>query len=472
MRLTLGEIKKAIAGGGDIRESEIASSYSIDSRTMQPGALFFAIKGERFDGHDFVKAAIESGAAAAVVAKGWKVDEALRGKCIAVDDTLDAVQALAKYARKKWAAMGAGRRVIGVTGSAGKTTTKEAVAQVLGARFRVLKSEGNLNNYYGMPLQLLKLEPEHEVAVIEMGMSFAGEIARLASVAEPDWGVVTNVAAVHTQNFADGIEGVAKAKRELVESVPASGIAFLNADDERVAAFAKATKAKVITYGFGEGAQVRGSNWRADGVGASKLTVTAGGESSEVTLQLPGRHNALNALAAIAVGRAAGISLERCAAAMGEMLPAQNRGQILRVRDAIVINDCYNSNPRALEAMVDVLKQTPAQRRIVIAGEMLELGPDAEKLHAACGEYIARAGADLLIGVRGLARPMVEAASAAGTEARFVASPEEAGAWLRTNLQAGDAVLLKASRGVKLERALEGLFEADSGGKAVGVGAH
>jgi UDP-N-acetylmuramoyl-tripeptide--D-alanyl-D-alanine ligase len=324
----------------------------------------------------------------------------------------------------------------------------------LTSRFRVLKSEGNLNNGFGLPLQLLKLEAEHEVAVIEMGMNHAGEIAALAKIAEPDWAVVSNVAAVHLEHFPDGIAGIARAKYELVEALPATGIAFLNADDNYVASFARGIADRAVLYGLGDGAEVRATDVVDAGLDGVRFTVSAGDAQAPAILRLLGRHNVSNALAAIAVGLRSGMTLAECVAAVGNLRAGDKRGEVLRRRGATIINDCYNSNPRALDAMVDALLSIPAKRHIVIAGEMLELGPDAAALHAACGRRIAERGVLHVVGVRGNAEALVAAAAEGGAEALFVASAEEAGAWMQTNLREGDVVLVKASRGVRLERAL------------------
>jgi UDP-N-acetylmuramoyl-tripeptide--D-alanyl-D-alanine ligase len=328
------------------------------------------------------------------------------------------------------------------------------VAQVLGAKFKVLKSAGNLNNAFGLPLQLLKLEREHEVAVIEMGMNHAGEIAALAKIAEPDWAVISNVGPVHLEFFPDGIAGIARAKYELIEALPKDGVAVLNFDDPYVSLFGKGMGARAVLYGIGEGAEVRAVHVAEVGAEGVVFTVEAKGERASVQLKMLGRHNVSNALAAIAVGLRSGMGLEECAAAVGEMRAGDKRGEVLAWRGAMLINDCYNSNPAALNAMVDALMAIPAERHIVVAGEMLELGPEAEALHAACGLKMADCGAEFVLGVRGAAEATVEAAKARGIEGLFVASPEEAGEWLVANVREGDVVLLKASRGVRLEKAL------------------
>ena len=456
MKLTLGHIADWIHAEGEFDSSARALGYSIDSRTIGAGELFFAVKGERVDGHDYVEAALANGAVAAVVSMRWltpkDVDEArlMRVPDSDEDCVLHAMQTLANHVRKVWLV-----RVIGVTGSAGKTTTKECIAQVLGAKFNVLKSEGNLNNQFGMPLQLLKLEPEHEVAVIEMGMNHAGELRALAKIAEPDWGVVSNVAPVHLEHFTDGIEGIARAKYELIESLPVDGVAILNGDDERVVKFGRGMEGRVVLYGTVGRTDVRAIDIEEAGLDGVRFVVEAYGERCAIHLRLMGRHNVLNALAAIAVGRKSGIALKDCCAALEEMRPTEKRGDVIEFRGASLINDCYNSNPRALESMVEALRKTKAKRRIVIAGEMLELGPEGAALHRTCGE--AMVGVDLVVGVRGLAQELVEGAKSKDIDAVFVETPEAAGKWLKKNVREGDVVLLKASRGVRLEGALKGL---------------
>jgi len=460
MTLTLGQIADWIHAEGIFDSAKEVVGYSIDSRTVGAGELFFAVKGERVDGHDYVDAAIANGAVAAVVSQRWlapaEFDECtlLRVPDECDDCVLDAMQKLANRVRREW-----GGRVIGVTGSAGKTTTKECVAQVLSAQFKVLKTEGNFNNHFGLPLQLLRLEREHQVAVLEMGMNHSGEIRALAKIAEPNWAVVSNVAAVHLEFFADGIDGIARAKYELVEALPADGIAFLNGDDERVSTFGRGMGERAVLYGMRDGVNVRAENVVEAGLDGSRFTVVAADQRSDVHLSLMGRHNVSNALAAVAVGLHSGMQLATCCAALEEMRPSAKRGEVMEFHGARIVNDSYNSNPKALDAMVAALMGAEAKRRIVVAGEMLELGPEGAALHAKSGEAMARAGVDVAIGVRGLAKSLVDAACAGGVEAQFVETPEAAGEWMREHLRAGDVVLLKASRGVRLERALAALKE-------------
>jgi UDP-N-acetylmuramoyl-tripeptide--D-alanyl-D-alanine ligase len=453
MKLALAKIAEFVSAAGEFPREEVAQAYSIDSRTIGPGQLFFAVKGERLDGHDYVSAALEKGAVAAVVRKDELDRYPAKSRLLAVDDTLVALQTLATAVRKVW-----GKPLVGVTGSAGKTTTKEAIAHVLGAHFCVLKSEGNFNNHFGLPLMLLKLEPEHDVAVIEMGMSHAGEIRALGKIAQPEIGVVTNVAPVHLE-FFDSLAGIARAKYELIESLPSSGTAVLNADDEYVSQFGRDFTGKVVTYGTGATAgvhiDVRAENMQTRGAEGSEFDVVMAGRREHARLPLVGEHNILNALAAVAVGVVRGLKLSESVGALGTLAPPDKRGQVVQLGNITVINDCYNSNPKALYAMVDALAVMKAGRRIVVAGEMLELGPAAVEMHRAAGRHIAEKKIDVLVGVRGLAQGMVDGARDAGAQAEFVATPEEAGEWLARETRDGDVVLLKASRGVKLEKALE-----------------
>jgi UDP-N-acetylmuramoyl-tripeptide--D-alanyl-D-alanine ligase len=449
MNLPLSKIADFISAHGDFPQEELALGYSIDSRTVGPGELFFAVKGERLDGHDFVGAALDRGAVATVVRKDQLHRFPGNMKLLPVDDTLIALQTLATAVRKLW-----GKPLIGVTGSAGKTTTKEAIAHVLASKFRVLKSEGNFNNHFGLPLMLLKLEPEHDLAVIEMGMSHAGEIRALGKIANPDIGVVTNVAPVHLE-FFDSLAGIARAKYELIESLPSNGTAVLNADDEYVSHFGRDYRGRVIKYGTSFAADVSAEKVQSKGAEGSEFDVAVAGTRQHAHLPLVGEHNVLNALAAVAVSIACGMKASDAIAALATLKPADKRGQVLHLGNITVINDCYNSNPKALKAMVDALSAMKAARRIVVAGEMLELGPAGEALHRESGSHMGEKKIDVLIGVRGLAHALVDGAQQAGTRAEFVATPEEAGEWLARETRDGDVVLLKASRGVKLERALE-----------------
>ena len=468
MKLLVSRIAEFIASGAPVGfdASAMALGYSIDSRTARPGELFFAVKGERLDGHDFVEQALSQGAIAAVVRKDQVSRYPNRNALLAVEDTLLALQRLATAVRKIW-----GKTAIGVTGSMGKTTTKEAMGHLLAIRYRVHRTKGNFNNHFGLPLGLLTLEPEYDLAVVEMGMSHAGEISALAHIALPNEAVVTNVAPVHLESF-DSIAGIARAKYELVEALPHSGTAVLNADDEYVGQFGRDFKGKVVLFGFKATADVRAENVEVLGPEGTRFDLVSqliGSESRQaVHSPLLGRHNVYNVLAAAAVALEHGITPSEIAAALPSLQAADKRGQVVQVGNITVLYDCYNSSPKALMAAMDTLAAMPAGRRIVVAGEMLELGATGEELHRECGRYMAGCKVDFLLGVRGLAKAMVEAAREGGVAAEFVATPEEAGEWLAREAREGDVVLLKGSRGVKLEKALEGWNRKVGGSGASG----
>jgi len=449
MKLTLGRIAELVGAIGEFDLNAEVVGYSIDSRTVGRGDLFFAVKGERLDGHDFVEAALAAGASAAVVRRDQLARYPVKSRLLAVDDTLIALQSLAAAVRRMW-----GKLVVGVTGSAGKTTTKEAIAHLLRTRFRVLKSEGNLNNHYGLPLQLLRLEPEHDIAVIEMGMNHAGEITALARIAQHDIGVVTNVGPVHLE-FFESVAAIARAKYEIVENLHAGGTAVLNADDEFVSQFGRDFRGRVITFAIQRPADVRAEAVKECGLEGMSFDVLAGSCRERAKLPLLGVHNVYNALAAVAVALDRGIPPSEAVGALATLVAQDKRGQVIEIGGVTVINDSYNSNPKALGSMVSSFANIAAKRHIVVAGEMLELGPSTNDLHRRCGAMIAEKKVDVLIGVRGAAEWMVEGARQGGIDGLFVATPREAGEWLAEHTRPGDAVLLKASRGVKLEGALE-----------------
>ena len=459
MKLTLARAAELIQASGTFNPEAVSVGYSIDSRTVQTGELFFAVIGDRLDGHEFVEDALSKGAIAAVVRRDRVARYAANSSLLAVDDPLVALQQLAEAVRLIW-----GKPLIGVTGSAGKTTTKEIVAHVLASRHIVLKSHGNLNNHFGLPLQLLKLEPEHDIAVIEMGMSHAGEITALAKIAQPSCGVVTLVAPVHLEFFGS-IADIARAKYELIQSLPPGGIAVLNADDPYVSQFGRDFHGKVVTFGLHKPADISARNVVPLQPVGSAFDIVSNGETAHASLSLLGEHNVYNALAGVAVGLQYGVPLREAAASLAALSAGDKRGQMLHHAGATIINDCYNSNPTALDSMVQSLAGMPARRRIVVAGEMLELGPTGEDLHRESGRDMASHGIDIVLGVRGLARFLVEGAAGANIAAEFVATPEEAGEWLKRNLKAGDLVLLKASRGVRLERALD-VWMGKNGGES------
>jgi len=434
------------------------SGWSIDSRTVNPGDCFFALRGPLKDGHDYVDNAAGKGAALAIVER--PVDANIPQ--LIVSDTLAALQQLARKARERW-----GGTVVGVTGSAGKTTTKDAIASLLNVQIRTGRTIGNYNNHFGVPLSILRLPDDCKAAVIEMGMNHAGEIRELARIAKPQIGVVTNTGWAHTEYFdnggVSGIEGVALAKRELIEELPAGGIAVLNADDERVREFRHVHSGRSILFGIAADAEVRAEDLRLCPDGAHFRCLGVDFESP-----LAGRHGVSNVLAAITVAWALGIAPERLRDAVRTLATGKMRGErsVRRLSDSsgavTVINDCYNANPEAMRSMLEVLRATPARRRIAVLGEMLELGREAWALHRDIGQFAAEQGIDALLGVRGAARFMVDGAIGAGlsgSAASFFDTPEEAGDFLRNYVRPGDAILFKGSRGVQVEKALERAFE-------------
>jgi len=442
MTLELQRVARAMEAAGDVPAIAVAG-WSVDTRTQNAGDVYFALRGPNHDGHDFVANAWTKSAAAVVVDRPM---DARTGELI-VPDTLRGLLNLGSWARGTW-----GGTVVGVTGSAGKTTTKDAIAHVLAAEMPVGKTAGNFNNHVGVPLSILRLPDECRVGVLEMGMNHAGEIRELAAIARPEIGVVTNVGYAHVE-FFDSIEGVAAAKRELIEGLPRDGVAVLNADDARVLGFRDVHPGRSVTFGFSEDADVRAeaAEFRADG---ARFRV----DRVDYETGMVGRHAVMNLLAAIAVAREFGIAPERLREPVRSFAVGKMRGERMEHNGILVWNDCYNSNPEAAQSMIDVLRESSAARRIAVLGEMLELGHAAEQLHRQVGKYAAGHGVDLLIGVQGSARHMVDAAIAAGLRpdaGHFFAEAGEAGDFARRTAHTGDAILFKGSRGVHVERALE-----------------
>ena len=463
MRWTLLQISEPMlaALGSGLDPMARVAGVSIDSRTIRAGELFFAIHGPRHDGHDHVAAAFERGALAAVVAesRAGELAEKLRARCLVVDDTLRALHRLATAVRLAW-----GKKIAGVTGSVGKTTTKEILAALLGAKLRILKSEGNFNNAYGLPLTLFRLEDEHDAAVLEMGMSRRYELQELAAIAKPDVGVVTRVAPAHLEFFAS-IEEIALAKRELIEGLSGpNSLAVLNADDPLVAAFASRAPGRVLTYGIENAADYRAEGIEDRGALGSAFVLVKNGKRTRLEFALPGRHVISNALAALAAASEWGIGAEEAQSVFSTLQAPAMRGELLRFSNgAALINDSYNSSPAALHAMITVLAATPNyRRRILAAGEMRELGATSPQLHCEAGKFAGGTGKiDWVVGVEGDAAQIVEGAVAAGlprSQTRVFASSEEAAKFLADFVAPGDLLLVKGSRGVKMERIVESLL--------------
>ncbi|MEN6602347.1 MAG: UDP-N-acetylmuramoyl-tripeptide--D-alanyl-D-alanine ligase [Bryobacteraceae bacterium] len=429
----------------------VVEGWSTDTRTLARGDLFFALRGPNHDGHQHLAQAFERGAVAAVVDR----DADAPGPLLRVADSLGALQDLARGARTRFTGA-----VVGVTGSAGKTTTKDTIAQLLSSALDVSKTVGNLNNHLGVPLSILRLRQDSQVAVIEMGMNHEGELRHLAAIARPTMAVITNVGYAHIEYFGS-LEKTALAKRELVEALPSDGTAVLNADDALVARFREVHAGPTVTFGLGEGADVRATDveYKPDGVSFRVSGL-------EFKSPLVGRHAVLNILAGLAVAGVFGIPPERLQQAALSLAAGHMRGERMECRGVTILNDCYNSNPDAVQAMLEVLQVTPARRRIAVLGEMLELGRWSEALHRDAGRCAVANRVDVLVGIRGAARYTLHGALDAGlpdSAAYFFEDPAPAGDFLRGIARPGDVILFKGSRGTRVEIALERFLAGNDG---------
>ena len=456
-------------------ETEV-QSFAIDSREVQAGQVFFALSqpdyknncfnGDFQDSHQFIRSAFEKGAVACVARPDKFVEhravlEEFQDRLIFVGDAILALQNLAHGVYLEW-----NKSVVAITGSAGKTTAKELTAHVLeNSGRKVLKNIKNYNNGLGHPLTVLNLarDKSFDVAVLEMGMSTASnEIARLCKITPPDIAVELNVLPVHIEHLGS-IENVAKAKAELVEGMKPEGVAVLNADDFRVLAMRDFHKGSTITFGIEKEADVTASDIKMERFGETHFVLNLPNGKADVRFQLSGKHNVLNALAASAVGFGFGMPAEEIAAALQTIAPPTQRGEVLHfAEDFTVINDSYNSNPAALLGMVKTLVDggKSAKRKIVVAGEMLELGKGEANIHRETGSQLAASGIDFLIGVRGLAKELTQSAKENGlSETRFFADSNKAGEFLASEIKAGDLVLVKGSRGVRTEKVIEKLLK-------------
>jgi UDP-N-acetylmuramoyl-tripeptide--D-alanyl-D-alanine ligase len=452
-------------------------SFSIDSRQIRAGEVFFALSqpdyknncfnGDFADSHTFITDAFGKGAAACV-ARPDKFEEHKAGleqfqdRIIFVDDAILALQNLAHGVYIEW-----NKPVVAITGSAGKTTAKELTAHVLqNSGRKVLRNIKNYNNGLGHPLTVLNLvkDKSFDVAVLEMGMSTpSNEIARLCRITPPDLAVELNVLPVHVEHLGS-IENVAKGKAELVEGLKTGGTAVLNADDARVLKMRKLHKGYTITFGIDNAADVTASEIEMKRFGQTRFVLNLPNGAAEVSFQLSGQHNVSNALAAAAVGYSFGMTAQEIADALCSVKPPAQRGEVLHFRDGFtVINDSYNSNPAALLGMVETLVDggKSARRLVVVAGEMLELGEKEKEIHGETGAELAASGIDFLIGVRGLAKDLVESAKKHNLgKTKFFDDSDEAGDFLVNEIKAGDLVLVKGSRGVKTETVIEKLLES------------
>jgi UDP-N-acetylmuramoyl-tripeptide--D-alanyl-D-alanine ligase len=455
LALTAAAVARAMDGRLERGPAERpVDDVSIDSRTLARGGLFVAIRGNRFDGHAFINAAMAAGAMGAVVetgaavpATGWPSDTVL----IRVDDTTHALQALARHVRRA-----SGSQVVAITGSTGKTTTKEVTAAFLGLRFRVLRSSGNLNNHIGLPLSLLHLCARPDVAVVELGMNHAGEIRTLVSVAEPDVRVWTNVAEVHVAFFAS-LDAIADAKAEVMEGAGPAGVLVANADDPLVMARARRFAGTIRTFGMNPSADVRATGVEDLGLDGTAATLRTQAGTASLHTPLLGRGNLANVLAAATVALHYEVPLDAIVAEAAVLHPTLHRGEVLRLAGGLtLVDDSYNSNPRALGNVLEVIgREARCGRRVAVLGEMLELGAQAFPYHEACGRAAAAAGLAALVTVGGdAARALGVAAVDAGLAPSAVwhaTTSEEAAEQALAIVRPGDLVLVKGSRGIRTE---------------------
>lgn len=419
-----------------------------DTRMVQPGNLFIALIGERFDGHEFVKQALAKGAAGVVISK--KPAEMPAGAvAVMVGNTLKALQDIAQFHRRRFSIP-----VIAITGSNGKTTTKDLTAAILASKLTVLKTEANFNNEIGLPRTLLNLTKEHQVAVVEMGMRGSGEIAELAAIAEPTAGIVTNVGETHIE-LLGSLANIAAAKAELVEAVPSQGFVVLNADNAYVKAMSGKAAGKVIFYGIEQPADIQADQIQVEGL-YTTFTCRCYGAAFPVKLPMIGLHNVYNTLAAVAAAWELGLSAQDIQTGLDRFQPSSMRQQIERVGEYIVINDAYNASPLSMAGAITTLQQVAAGRSVAVLGDMLELGDVAIAAHQRIGRTAAQSGVNAVVTVGALAEHIAFAAREAGIkEAVACQNHEDAAMALQKILQPGDTILLKGSRGMKMEKILE-----------------
>lgn len=458
-RFTPGELASATGGRFTGGTPADVVGVSTDSRAIAAGGAFVALRGERFDGHDFLADAARAGAACAVVARNRSAAPAPAGlPLLEVDDTLAALGAIARHHRLRFPVP-----VVGVTGSNGKTTTREMIAAILATRGPVLKTEGNLNNEVGVPLTLLRLEPRHTAAVVEMGMNHRGEISRLAAIAEPRVGVVTNAFPAHLEGLGT-VDGVADAKGELYKGLPADGVVVANADDPRMLHRARKSGRRVVTFsGGGEpDADVVVLDVLARDPDGMRFLLGIGTKELEVRLPLVGDHNAVNAAAAAAAALSLGCTDREIVRGLGEVRPVGRRLRVERLPSGVLlIDDCYNANPASMKAALRTLRQLAGEGRALAAlGDMLELGPTEGDLHRELGRDAAAAGLGALATFGPRAALVREAAVDSGLPAAdtfHTEDPQALAAFVRERLRPGDVLLVKGSRGMKLERLVEAL---------------
>ena len=454
----LAEFAQAMITAGDA--NAVISRISTDSRTLQAGDLFVPIRGDNFDGHNFIPQAAERGASGALVDESWSGNTPANFALLRVRDTLVGYQQIAAGYRKML-----GLKVIAITGSNGKTSTKDFVAAALGRRFRVTKTEGNFNNHVGLPRTILDANAQHEIAVWELGMNHPGEIEPLARIAAPDAGIITNIGIAHIE-FMGSREAIAQEKGMLAEAISAEGTVILNADDPFSDGIGKRTHARIVMAGMERGS-LRATEISQNASG-SEFTILEGAHRCRAQLPVPGLHMVQNAMLAVAAGRVFGLSLEECAAGLASTPLTKARLQLREINGVQFLDDSYNANPESMKAALRTLVELETDgRRIAVLGQMGELGDQSERGHADVGEAAAAFRIDQLITVGEIGAGISRAAQAAGLENSInVATAAEAAGFLAENVSAGDLVLVKGSRSARMERVLE---EFAQGGMNAGV---
>lgn len=454
LELKCGEI--LLATGGKLlsgNKETVFKNISTDSRKIKPGDLFIPIVGEKFDGHDFIDASFDSGASGALTQKDTVASE---GKTlIKVENTLKALQDVARFYRGRFRIP-----VVGVTGSVGKTSTKDMVASVLGKRFNVLKTEGNFNNEIGLPLTLFNLENCHEAAVIEMGMSGFGEIGRLTRIAAPDIAIITNIGMSHIEKLGSR-ENILKAKLEILEGLSGNGLVVLNGDDDMLSGLKGKLGFRTVFYGMGDGNDYRAQNVKNLGENGTSFNISLGGREYAVHVTVPGIHNVSNALAAIAAGTELGVPVESMIEGIREFSPGKLRLNIISHKGFKIINDTYNASPQSMESAINVLKDIAGNgRTIAVLGDMLEMGDWAPKAHMDVGKFAVSRGVDYIITVGKNAGYIAKGAFDEGFNPENIFSfneNNEAAEFIRDFVADGDVVLVKGSRGMKMEQIVERL---------------
>lgn len=444
----LADVIAAIGGELVQGNAEVEiTGVSTDTRTVKPGDLFFAIVGETFDGHAFIHTAVEKGAAAVIISHPAEIE----GTVIKVPDTLVALGDLAMWHRQRYNV-----RVVGITGSVGKTSTKEMVAAVLSSKFKVLKNAGNFNNEIGVPMTIFQLEPEHEILVQEMAMRLPGEIAELAEIAKPDIGVITNIGLSHIERLGTQ-DAIAAAKSELLESLPEEGIAVLNINDPYFGFLAQKASAGIISYGVDEG-DVQAQCVSMDEGGHPSFDLVIGQLRKHVTLSVAGAHNVPNAAAAAAVGVSFGMTLDEVVEGLESIHPTDKRANVIEAHGYKVYDDTYNASPASMTSALHTIASMAGDRKIAVLGDMLELGDHAEAAHHYVGKIAGESGLDMLVTVGELSKHISEGARSAGRcNTHEFSNSEEAAAAMKAEAKPGDVILVKGSRGMKMEKVVEAL---------------